>query len=215
MSGNTLAHRAMRLVGFVSNVTSKMLRAAGAVFSPAEKLADGLDFALIKTGLYKTQTASHLVLSALPQCLRPQTLLGDKYDLFAVSHGFVLSFMSSCRTVQSWNIYHCVDLQSLGWVAFPLGCLCAAWSGMIVCLCIAEQLTVNLAAYQLLFGAGVCLFTAFACVFLFPMAGILALPAISITIAGNYVPALLPSSAVIPKHMFLLSSKWPYAAHAF
>ena len=66
----------MDLVGFAGGVATCVLRFVGAFFSPAARLADRLEGALIQAHLHEPQLkASRLELS-----LWPQSLLGDSQD---------------------------------------------------------------------------------------------------------------------------------------
>jgi len=66
----------MDLVGFAGGVSTCILRFAGAFFSPAARLADRLEGALIQAHLHEPQ----LKASQLEFSLWPQALLGDSQD---------------------------------------------------------------------------------------------------------------------------------------
>ena len=66
----------MDLVGFAGGVTTCVLRFVDAFFSPAGRLADRLEGALIQAHLHEPQ----LKVSQLEFSLWPQALLGDSQD---------------------------------------------------------------------------------------------------------------------------------------
>ncbi len=77
MLGNRLVQSVgMDLVGFAGGVTTCVLRFVGAFFSPAARLADRLEGALIQAHLHEPQ----LKASQLEFSLWPQALLGDSQD---------------------------------------------------------------------------------------------------------------------------------------
>ncbi|DBA94605.1 TPA: hypothetical protein ACH3X1_002186 [Trebouxia sp. C0004] len=90
----------MKLVGFASGVTTCTLRFVGAFFSPAARLADRLEGALIQAQLHESQ----LKAPQLEFSLWPQALLGDSQEY--------------------------IKWLNMGWMAIPMGCAALVWSGL-------------------------------------------------------------------------------------